>query len=79
MRRLVGRPREIELRLAFPAGTGAAVSFVWRGRCSGLLVAVRARRPRRTELEDVDCVRGGGDAEEGRGGVEGHAIYATGH
>lgn len=31
------------------------------------------------EFEDVDGFGGGGDAEEGGGGVEGHAVDARGH
>ena len=31
------------------------------------------------KLEDMNCVGGGGDAEEGGGSVEGHAVDARGH
>ena len=31
------------------------------------------------EFENMDCFGGGGDAEEGGGCVEGHAVYARGH
>ncbi len=50
-------------------GFGRGTEFFFEGGVGGSgEVGVKA------EFEDVDCFGGGGDAEEGGGGVEGHAV-----
>lgn len=66
-----------EIELGVTAGAGTAFALAVRGcRAHRIIVAIIPRRRGPAELEDVNRVCSGGNAEEGGGGVERHAVDA---
>lgn len=70
--------RANEIELGITAWAGTAFTLAMRGcRAQSIDVAtIIPGRRRLTELEDVNRICGGGNAEEGGGGVERHAVDA---
>ena len=67
-----------EIELGITAWAGTAFALTMRGHRAQSIVAatIIPGRRRATELEDVNRICGGGNTEEGGGGVERHTVDA---